>query len=98
MSKQQREALVARHFEQARRTLKEARHMAEPGFERGCINRMYYACFYAAEGLLAAYGYSAKTHSGVKMLIGQHFIQTGHLDKSFARFFSVLFDARLEGD
>ena len=98
MNDEKREALVQRHLEQARHTLNEARHMAEPGYERGCINRLYYACFYAAEGLLAAYGHSAKTHSGVKMLIGKHFVQTGRLNKSSARFFSVLFDARLEGD
>ncbi len=38
------------------------------------VNRLYYACFYAALALLLSKGLETKSHEGVQRMIGLHFI------------------------
>jgi uncharacterized protein (UPF0332 family) len=85
-------------LEQARETLDAARLMAEAGHERACINRLYYACFYAAEALLASGQHSAKTHKGVRTLFNKHFVKPGSFPPDLADFYNDLFDERMKSD
>ena len=60
------------------------------------INRLYYACFYAATGLLIAKGIEAGTHNGVKTMLSYHFVRTGILSLEHGSTFSNLFDKRAQ--
>lgn len=90
--------LSARRMEKARETLEEARLMAEHEHWRACINRLYYACFYAVGALLASKALSSKTHSGTRSLFAQHFVKPGLISKDHADFYDMLFDQRQRGD
>lgn len=59
---------------------------------------MYYACYYAAVSLLLKYDIQAQTHSGVKTMLGLHFISTGKLPLNVGKTFSTLFEKRQSGD
>ena len=62
------------------------------------VNRLYYACFYAALALLSLDGETAKTHQGVKQMIGKNYFLTNKIDRLYASIYSRLFNARISGD
>jgi uncharacterized protein (UPF0332 family) len=64
-----RKELVKYRLEKARKTLAEVPVQMENKFYRTAINRLYYACYYAATGLLVNDGREAHTHNGVKTII-----------------------------
>lgn len=59
---------------------------------------MYYACYYAASALLLKNNIQANTHSGVKMMLGLHFISKGILSKELGKTFNTLFEKRHSND
>ena len=67
LSPEHRVALIQYRFERAYKTLEEADYMRVGNYFNAAINRLYYACFYAATGLLIAKGIEAGTHNGVKL-------------------------------
>jgi len=82
----------------ARSSLLEAEKMLEHNFANAALNRLYYACFYAATALLFNKDIFVKTHSGVKQMLGLHFVNTGILSKNLANFYGDLFLNRLASD
>ena len=64
----------------------------------GCSNRIYYACFYAVTALLLTKNLSSSKHSGVVALFNRHFIKTGIVSIEMGKFYSTIFDNRLESD
>jgi uncharacterized protein (UPF0332 family) len=69
----------------ARRLLEAAEHLARGGFHEDAVSRAYYAVFHAGCALLASIGRTVRTHDGLRMTIGEHFVRTGKLDPRFAR-------------
>ncbi len=98
LSPEHRIALVQYRFERAWLTLKEADYMRRGDFYNAAINRLYYACFYAATGLLIAKGIDASTHNGVKTMLSFHFVRTNLLSLEHGSTYSSLFDKRHSGD
>lgn len=72
--------------------------MVEGGYLHGAANRIYYACFYAVVALLLTRHLSSPKHSGVMALFNRHFIKEGVLPVDLGKFYSRVFDRRLEGD
>jgi uncharacterized protein (UPF0332 family) len=97
MTDGQRE-LVRYRMERALETLQEARLMMERGHLHGAANRIYHACFYAVVALLLTRDLSSPKHSGVMALFNRHFIKEGVLPVDMGKFYSRVFDRRLEGD
>jgi uncharacterized protein len=97
MTDGQRE-LVRYRMERALETLQEARLMLEGGHLHGAANRVYYACFYAVVALLLTKDLSSPKHSGIMALFNRHFIKEGVLPLEMGKFYSSVFDRRLEGD
>ncbi len=62
----QRVDIVKYRLENARNTLAEVKSHRENGFYNTAVNRMYYACYYAARAILTAYHIEAKSHDGVR--------------------------------
>jgi len=55
----ERDVLIHYRMARARETLAEADLMAQSGHWHGCVNRLYYACFYAVTALLLRHDLSA---------------------------------------
>lgn len=85
-------------LQRASDTLNDAKLLADNGRWNSSINRLYYACFYAASALLYYNSVEAKTHKGVRIKFMSEFIKTGLFDKDFGKLYSDLFDWRQEGD
>ena len=79
-------------------SLEDARILAKAERWNACVNRLYYACFYAVSALLYFHSIEAMTHKGVRIKFMSEFIKTGLFDKEYGKLFSDLFDWRQEGD
>ena len=90
--------LARYRMERALETLQEAKLMLESGHLHGAANRIYYACFYATVALLLTRNLSSPKHSGVMALFNRHFIKEGILPVDMGKFYSRVFDHRLESD
>jgi uncharacterized protein (UPF0332 family) len=90
--------LVIYRLQRARESLEDAHILADAGRWNPCVNRLYYACFYAVSALLAQEDLSSSKHTGVRSLFNQHFVSTGRIAKRTARIFNDLFERRQEGD
>ena len=93
-----RQDLIRYRMDRAEETLAAARIMAQSEHWCGCVNRVYYACFYAVSALLLARGLSSSKHSGVRALFNQHFVKTGTFPRDLAAFYNQLYERRLQTD
>lgn len=91
-------AFARERMGRAEETLQVARLVLGEGFGHAVVNRLYYACFYAVEALLASEQRSARTHKGARMLFNKHFVKTGRFPDEQARFYNTLFEKRVESD
>lgn len=98
MTNEDREQLVKLRIENAHQTMREAKLMMDNEFWNAAINRMYYACYYAVTALLLKHGIEAHTHSGVRQMLGLHFVKTGKLPVALSNHYSNLFSKRHSGD
>jgi uncharacterized protein (UPF0332 family) len=90
--------LVSYRLQRARETLADVRILADAGRWNPCVNRLYYACFYAVSALLIQEGLSSTKHTGLRSLFNRHFVKTNKVPKDRARIFNDLFERRQEGD
>lgn len=98
MTKEERKDIVAYRLGNAKNTLAEVKIHIENGFYNTAVNRMYYACFYAASALLIANEIQVKSHEGVRQQLGLHFVLTGKISKELGQFYSLLYSKRTAGD
>ena len=90
--------LVSYRMTRANETMEDARILAKAGRWNACVNRLYYACFYAVSALLIRRGLSSSKHTGVRSLFNRHYVKTGKVPKDLARIYNDLFERRQEGD
>ncbi|MGA2732681.1 MAG: HEPN domain-containing protein [Syntrophobacteraceae bacterium] len=90
--------LVLYRLDRAHQTLEEAQMPADAGRWNVCVNRLYYACFYAVSALLAKDSLASSKHRGVRSLFNKHYVQRGKVPREVARIYSRLFERRQEGD
>lgn len=69
--------LVKYRLEKARETLEDARVLANASRWNPCMNRLYYACFYAVSALLIQDGLSSSKHMGVRSFFNRYYVKTG---------------------
>jgi len=95
---EERKDVVKFRLEKANETFAEIPVLIENKFYRTAANRLYYACFYAATALLINGGFETHTHSGVKTLLGLHYIKENKIEKAFGKMYDQLFYLRQTGD
>ena len=78
--------------------MKEAELLSGESHFNAAVNRLYYACFYAASALLVADGITASSHAGVKTMLGLNYVSKGLLSGEHGKTFSRLFEIRHSGD
>lgn len=94
----ERHLLVRHRLDRAQETLDEARLLGDSGHWNACVNRLYYACFYAVTALLLQHGLSSAKHSGVRSLFNHHFVRPGIITRDMGSFYRELFDNRQKSD
>jgi uncharacterized protein (UPF0332 family) len=90
--------LVVYRMTRADETLEDARILAKAGRWNACVNRLYYACFYAVSALLVRDDLSSSKHAGVRSLFNRQYVKPGKIPKHLARIYNDLFERRQEGD
>lgn len=91
-------ALVDYRLSRAKETLAEVEYLKRQGYCNTAINRLYYACYYAAVALMVKNHLHPTTHAGVRQMLGMHFVSTGKLSRESGRCFSMLFERRTSSD
>ena len=94
----ERAALVAYRLERAREALVEADTLAEMGHWNTCVNRLYYACFYAPSATLLTRGLASPKHTGVRSLFNRELVRPGHVAAHHGALFNTLLESRQDGD
>jgi hypothetical protein len=97
MTREQIDYIVLRMSE-ARTTLDDARSLFATGSMRSVVNRLYYACFYAASAVVCTTGARPRKHSGLLSAFGRDWVKTGQFPVQAANLLRQLFDLRMEGD
>lgn len=90
--------LIRHRMERTHETLRAARTLLETGFFHACVNRLYYACFYAVSALLLTDGFAASRHGQIIAAFNKRWIKEGGFPKEMGRLFSTLFAGRQEAD
>lgn len=98
LTEQNRIDIVRYRIENANQTLAEVETHKANGYYNTAVNRMYYACYYAASALLIAYGIETKSHDGVRQQLGKQMVLTGKLPAELGKFYSQLFSKRTSAD
>lgn len=98
LTDQNRIDIVRYRIENANQTLAEVETHKANGYYNTAVNRMYYACYYAASALLIAYGIETKSHDGVRQQLGKQMVLTGKFSAELGKFYSQLFAKRTSAD
>ena len=70
------EDLIAYRLMRAHETLEDACILANEERWNACVNRLYYACFYAVSALLLTDGLSSSKHTGVRSLFNRYYVNS----------------------
>ncbi len=89
---------IAYRLDRAKSTFIDAKILADNESWNSCVNRLYYASYYAVSALLLKKGYNIKTHNGIRTIFFKEFISSGIIEKDFGKLYTDLFDWRSEGD
>jgi uncharacterized protein (UPF0332 family) len=79
-------------------TLEEAEIMGKYNHWNACVNRLYYACFYAVSALLLTENLSSSKHTGVRSLFNKNFVKPGLIVEDLGELYNELFENRQESD
>jgi uncharacterized protein (UPF0332 family) len=90
--------LIRYRLSRAKETLEEANELVNSGHLYGAANRIYYACFYSVVALILTKSLSSSKHSGAIGLFNKNFVKTGDIPREMGKFYSRMFDNRLESD
>ena len=90
--------LINYRLQRAYESLEDARILAEASRWNTCVNRLYYACFYAVSALLIQSGLSSSKHTGLRSFFNRHYVKTGRVTKEMAQTYNDLFERRQESD
>ncbi len=85
-------------LDQAEEAIVDAELLAGVRHWNPCVNRLYYACFYAVSALLLRHGYSSSKHSGVRSLFNRHFGRSGLIAPELVTEYNDLFERRHDAD
>lgn len=91
-------AFVRYRVEKAEEAYTAAKILYDAAQWNAAINRLYYACFYAASAVLLNRQIGAKTHAGVLGMFSERIVRTGEISLDDFRVYSKLLSWRTKGD
>jgi uncharacterized protein (UPF0332 family) len=98
MNEELRRELATYRLERAHSSLRTAVILLKEKEYSDCINRTYYACFYAVTALLASIDVLPKSHAGTKTMLHKHFSLTNRITAEHSAFYGQIFNLRQEED
>lgn len=94
-----KQTVVVQKMNNAYRALEEVPVHCSHGFYNTAINRLYYACYYAATSALLTRDVMTKTHEGVRQKLGYEFaVKTSLLTREQVHVYALLFSKRTTAD
>ncbi len=90
--------IILYKMDRAYETLEEAELMGKHNHWNTCVNRLYYACFYAVSALLLTENLSSSKHTGVRSLFNKHFVRPALIHEDSGVLYNELFENRQESD
>jgi uncharacterized protein (UPF0332 family) len=93
-----RERNVEYLVQNAEESLQSAEAELAASRRRFAMNRVYYACFYAASAVLVAEGRQFVKHAGVRAAVHQYLVKPGRVSIDLGRFYDEMFEDRQEAD
>ena len=82
---EERRAIVSARLTKAEGKIAAARPDLDAGRYDDAASRAYYAMFHGARAMLAAKGLSARSHSGLAAVSGEHLVRSGEVDAQLGR-------------
>lgn len=83
----------------ARQALSDAEQLATGGgSSEGVVNRLYYACFHAAQAALYDRDINPTSHGAVRNRFGEHIVLNGEATREQGRLLTTLADLRQQAD
>lgn len=98
MNEENRIANARAEVEASDEALSAAEALLTGGLLRSTVSRLYYAMFHLVRALVMNRGFEPRSHEGVEMLFGLHFVRTGIVDVRFGRIFAHLQKFREQAD
>lgn len=78
---------IERELARAEQMLDDARTAAAVDISKATVvNRLYYACFHAAQAALYSRGHDPRSHGRVQTLVGRELVVDGPVDRRHGRF------------
>ncbi|MBF0118907.1 MAG: HEPN domain-containing protein [Desulfobacterales bacterium] len=90
--------LVSYRLKRSNDSFEEAKILSSAEHWNACVNRLYYACFYAVSALLSIDNLSSSKHTGIRSFFNQFYVKTEKISKDNASIYNDLFQLRQEGD
>lgn len=88
-----------RELREAAEALSDARLLIDSGGSiNGTVNRLYYACFHAAQAVVYDRGGTPTTHGDVRSQFGRRVVLEGDAPRDMGRLLSDLYDHRTVAD
>ena len=98
MIESEKEILINQKITRAKSILSEVNNLISFGYYETSVNRLYYACFYCVQALLAKIDNFPKSHKGTITMFNAHYVKESIFSKELARFYHELFEQRLMAD
>lgn len=98
LSESERQIIVRRELEKADRTFDDVLFCAKEAKWETAANRLYYALFHAVSALLVNDGYHVKSHRGILVMFGEHYVKTEIFSKKDGSLLSDLVIMRDNAD
>jgi len=98
MNEETKTDYIKYRLDKAFESLADAKLLSQNKRWNSCVNRLYYAAYYAVIALLLQDNYDGSTHKGTRNQFNIKFIKEGIIDKKYGKLYSKLFDWRQKGD
>lgn len=98
MKETEKNEYILYRLEKSFESLADAKLLAQNQRWNACINRLYFAGFYAVMALLLTENSDGLTHVGTRSQFNLKFIKEGRINKEYGKLYSKLFDWRHKGD
>jgi len=99
MTEQHYRGMIAHDWmEKGAAALKAGERLLKENLLVGCVNRLYYAAFYAVSAVLASEGKTYGRHSAVRASVHRDYVKSGRIPPECGKTFDRLFDDRQQGD
>jgi uncharacterized protein (UPF0332 family) len=98
MTDSEKDILIRKKLIKAGSFLDETKNLICLKYYETSVNRIYYACFYCVQALLARMDIYPKSHKGCLTMFNRHFVKDGQFSKNLGQFYQEIFDQRITAD